>query len=401
MSNPRTLNFEALDFKALLRRNASGTLETRITIYRELETLEPVWRAIEGFGHASVFQSWAVFHAWATHIAPSEFATWFVIAVEDQTSARPLLLLPLSVKREGALKIIEGADLGVSDYFAPVIAAGFQPSESEMRRLWDDVRDAIPAGDILRLSKMPAMIGGVRNPLLDLHNVNGMRLSAAGVALDSNWQQWASDHIESKLLADMAARTRKLSKRGTVTFEVASEPQRALELFEHMSTQRAERHVAMARPNILARTSFAAFYKSLLSGGETGSPAIMAALSIDGEVIATGYGLVHDRRLHMIFPTFKGDRWRNYSPGMQLFLKTMEWAATNGMTYFDFTIGSEQFKFDLGAREMPLYEKLVALSPRGLRHAMLERLKRITRRHLARRTSKPTVARNAGGTAHG
>ena len=62
----------------------------------------------------------------------------------------------------------------------------------------------------------------------------------------------------------------------------------------------------------------------------------------------------------------------------------------NGFTYFDFTIGAESFKRDLGATERPLFEKMVALSPRGLPLIMSSHLKRVARH-------SPRVAQSALG----
>ena len=46
--------------------------------------------------------------------------------------------------------------------------------------------------------------------------------------------------------------------------------------------------------------------------------------------------------------------------------RTMEWAAENGLTYFDFTIGDEPYKQELGGRPLELVEVVQAGSLSGV-----------------------------------
>ena len=103
----------------------------------------------------------------------------------------------------------------------------------------------------------------------------------------------------------------------------------------------------------------------LVGPGATGATVIQALL-IDGEIIATGYGHVGNDAFHMIFPTFMADKWRNYSPGRHLFRKSMAWAAGQGLSYYDFTVGAEGFKRDFGSSEMQLFERYQALTLPGV-----------------------------------
>ena len=357
---------------------SAGTDTASITVFRDLVSLEPFWQRLETDGHATIFQTWAVFQAWVRHAAERQGLTWVVIGVM-RGETTPLMLLPLVVRRSNGLQIIEWADLGVSDFNGPVVARSFHPTAREMQRIWNRILDALPAGDLLHISKMPKFVTGQKNPLLSLPGVHRSSLSAYGTALDGDWNAWAKATIEPKLLKDIAARTRKLEKRGKVEFYVTSEAEQSTPSFDVMCAQRAQRHAAMQRQNILAQPGYRAFYQALFASAQGSGPALIARLTIDGDIIATGYGLADGKAFHMIFPTFKADGWRNYSPGLQLFVRTMQWAAENGYTYFDFTIGGESFKLGLGATERPLYEKAVALSPRGLPFVMANRLKRVVR----------------------
>ena len=362
-----------------LAKTASTASRASVEVFRDLAELEPVWRQLETQGHATVFQCWSVFQAWVRHIAVPQQITWVVIGLMNSQTRAPLMLLPLAVRRSNGLTVIEFADFGVSDFNSPVFADGFRPDANEMQRHWTKILDALPAGDLLHVAKIPHHINGQKNPMLALAGVRRMTLSAFGTPIGNDWEAFMRCSIEPALLKDIEKRTRKLEKRGQVKFEVTADREASQAAFEAMCVQRAERHAVMQRQNILARAETRNFYNALFDQPGCPGAAVVASLSIDEDIIATGYGLVRNNVFHMIFPTFKAGRWRNYSPGLQIFLRTMRWASENGITYFDFTIGAESFKLQFGATERPLYEKLVALSPRGVPAVMANQVKRVVR----------------------
>ncbi len=368
----------------------------RAAVYRELASLAPVWGQVERNGDQTVFQTFELFRAWVQRIAEPAGVDWLVVVLHDAKTAAPLLILPLMVVEQGPLKVIECADLGVADFNGPVVARGMVPSAVDMAAYWDVLKAALPPADLVRLSKLPARLGRARNPLVRLPNVHPMKLSNWKADLGRDFPVWLDSNVPEKLRADLAVRRRKLGKRGVITFKAAETEEEANRFFAQLLAERRERFEALGRRDLLADESYAAFYRSLIRPGEPESLAVMQALLVGGEIVATGYGLVYNEAFHMIFPGFAGKGWRNYSPGLQLFLASMEWAADQGLKHYDFTIGDEGFKRDLGAEEHPLYEKLAALSHRGRRTVYLDRLRRFVRRN-------PIIARafaRARGTYH-
>jgi CelD/BcsL family acetyltransferase involved in cellulose biosynthesis len=60
---------------------------------------------------------------------------------------------------------------------------------------------------------------------------------------------------------------------------------------------------------------------------------------------------------------------------MLLASRTMQWSAENGLTYYDFTIGNEDYKGRLGATANDLVEIITAGSWRGVPTVGAARLK--------------------------
>lgn len=359
----------------------SPTRQAEARLVETLDDAERLWRDMAADADSTVFQTWEVFQAWARTIAAGAQCRWFVSALLDARTRKPLLLLPLVLRTEDGLDVIESADLGVADFYAPVIARGFVPTAAEMECYWSLMKHTFPTADLLRLSKMPQRIGRSRNPLLLLPNVNTIKLTNLKTALEPDWQAWLIANVPEKIRHDIAVRRRKLGKRGNLRLVTAETGAEADRFFAAMLAQRQERYKALGRRDILDDPNCRHFYRSLIRPGERNSVGTMQALLVDNEIVATGLGLVYNDAFHMIFPAFAGNGWRNYSPGLQLFFFSLEWAAARGFSHYDFTIGDESFKRNLGAEEFPLYEKLVAISAHGRQVVYMDRFRRFIRRN--------------------
>jgi CelD/BcsL family acetyltransferase involved in cellulose biosynthesis len=347
-------------------RKSGGRTVYAVSLRRDLDQAmtEAAWLMRDG--RATVFQTPAFVSQWARTIGAARGTEFFLLEVRERASGRLVMLMPLVRRRAGGVIMIETPDFGLADYVGPLVSRDFSPTRRAMGRIWQQARAAVPPADIIRFVKMPARIAGKPNPLLRLAGIKPSSMTAWGAPLAAADTVWRNSVACAKRRADLDARWRKLNKRGRVEFRTARSLNEVEAFYGAMCAQRSERFATLNFPNCLAKPEIRRFYRSLLGSGEPGAPAVIQALTIDGEIIATGYGLVGNDAFHMIFPTFKAEGWRNYSPGMHLFRKSMEWSAGEGLTYYDFTVGAEGFKRDFGAREAPLYERYEALSARGL-----------------------------------
>lgn len=337
-----------------------------VAIRRDAAQALPVASALADDGAATVFQSPQWIAAFLSTIGKARNVAYFQVEVRDRKSGLNALIIPLILRQRRGYRILEMPDFGLADYVAPMVADGFRPTPRAMRRIWAQVRPLLPPADLVRFVKMPAMAGSVPNPLLGLSCVRRSQASAWGVPLPAAENAWESTLSCAKRRADLDARWRKLNKRGAVTFETAGSPDEIDRFFAELCRQRAERFSQFSFPNSLDHAEIRDFYRSLLEIRSGPSPAIIQALRVDGLIVAVGYALIGNGAYHMIFPTFQAEGWRNYSPGLHLFRKSMQWAAGQGLTYYDFTVGAEGFKRDFGAREHALHERYEALSLAGL-----------------------------------
>lgn len=272
--------------------------------------------------------------------------------------------LPLARWTSGHLTRLDAVDLGLADYVAPLVATDFAPTREEMNRLWQALLAQLPKADILYLGKIPPMIGARPNPLLLVSGLHRHRQRAWGTPLTEPPLDFTALGMPKKRSRELNNRWKRLANLGTLTFRIAETAAEKDEGFAVLCAQRTARFTAMGRPNALDSAEVRDFYRALLDGNDGRTGAVLQTLSVNDEIIACGLGLMTPDAFLMIFPTIGGEEWKPYSPGLQHFRKSMEWAAERGCRFYDFTLGSEAYKSEFGAIPTDLYE---IVAPRSLK----------------------------------
>ena len=138
----------------------------RIRRENSLDNLPTAWLALLENGVSSPFQTQSWLLPWYRIVGAQYSAKPLFVTVADARSGEPLMFFPLCIRPEGKLTIIEFPDLGVADYNAPLFAMHFEPDELQLRRILRGVFSSLPSADLLRLGKMPDMLGSRKNPLV-------------------------------------------------------------------------------------------------------------------------------------------------------------------------------------------------------------------------------------------
>lgn len=322
-----------------------------------------------------VFQRPEWIAAWlAAHAAtPLRLALVTVTRVGDGAVR---LVLPLMLERRHGTACWTALDDGVSDYNAPLFAPDFAPSAAVAARLWARIVEALPVGDLLLLEKMPAVVEGHRNPLIDLDGRLASRFRRHPLPLGGDLEAVRRRFHGH---AALARKRRKLGRRGRVDFEVLAGAE-ALPVLERLMRWRDRRYDGRATTDAL--------YRRLLLDGQLGR---VGVLRLDGAPIAGTFGIVDGDALRLLVLAFD-EAFAAWSPGRLVIDDMIAWAVEARFGEFDFTIGSEAYKFDFGVESEPLWEIRAPLRWRG---AM--------RLHLmdARRTAAGLVRRALPALARG
>lgn len=362
----------------------------RIRVAADPDAVAEEWRALETHGHATVFQTRAWLDPLLESAARAQGAAPLFVLVSDNATGAPQMLLPLCRRRQGAFSAIEFLDLGASDYNAPLLARGFDPSPPQFAALWSAIRAALPPADILRIDKSPATISGAPNPLAKLPFMHRLTLGAWSLRLPATRGDYERGVLGAHFRKELRRKRRRLSQDGAVVLHKSADAAEARVMLRDLAAMRRARYAALGRHDILVDAAFRAFYEALLARGE--GLAEIHALEVGGERVAALFGLRHAGAFHFILSGFAEGDWASKSVGTVAADCMIERAIAEELAAFDFTIGNAPYKRYFGATRQDLFGGAQALSLRALPEVAEKRLKGSLRTLLAPPPQKPAPA---------
>lgn len=348
------------------------------------------WQALETTGAATPFQARAWLLPWYRIVAPRFGAVPILVTVRDKASGRPLMFLPLCRRRDRGLSIIEFPDLGVSDYNAPILAAGFAPSEREIEALWRAICRALPSADLIRLDKVPETILDRPNPMARLTGLHRMGFSYWTAALPPDRETFDHQALTGTFRKELRRKRRRTEGRGPVSFAHAATVEQARAILDALVVQRRQRFEELGRTNILSDPTFLGFYEAVIFDNWAERFGDLSALMVGDEIAATMLALRHRGGHYLLMSGFDGEKWKSCSPGNVMIDAAITALIGEGMRCFDFTIGDEAYKQEFGAKPSALYYGKRSLSLFGVPLSLAGRLKAMLRDHL-----KPALAARA------
>ena len=329
-------------------------------------------------GHCTAFQHGYWLGAWyeAFHgVAP------LIAIITDTATGKDLAVVPMFSHVRRGIRVVEFADLGVSDYNAPILACDATMDAATVRATSAALVDALRAlpdrFDVLRLKKMPAYIGGKPNPLVALGRVGSCSLNGNLVLTGDDY---ASYQASIKRM-QMPRCWRVFSRHAGARFEIATEIDRAHEFLDVMDVQQQERMQQLGSRFVLNDDSHARFYREVARQGVAEGYAVVSALVCDEGVVATTLGVRYGATYFLLRIGHAGKSWANCSPGLLVTERTMAALHAQGVRRFDLSIGNHDYKRRFGAEPVPLTDVSVALSWRGLPYVLRDHAAQGLRRH--------------------
>ncbi|MCK1489481.1 GNAT family N-acetyltransferase [Bradyrhizobium sp. 180] len=303
--------------------------------------------------------------------------TPLIAVISDAATGKDIALVPMISHTRRGIRVVEFADLGVSDNNAPILSLDADAPDAISKALIDALR-ALPDGfDLLRLRKMPAQIGGKPNPLVSLGRIGSSSLNGNLVLMGDDYEAYQA----SIKRMQMPRCWRVFSRHAGARFEIAADIARAHELLDVMDVQQQARMRKLGSPFILNDETHARFYREVARQGVVEGYAVVSALVCDEGVVATSLGVRQDATYYLLRISHAGDSWSSCSPGLLVAERTMAALHAGGVRCFDLSIGNQDYKRRFGAQRVPLTDVSVALSWRGLPYAWRDHAAQGLRRH--------------------
>ncbi len=306
----------------------------------------------------SPFQRAAWLETWFGSFVSQKPTEICAATIEDAATGEPVFVLPLMVEHRGGVARLKAWDAGVSDYNGPVMSKSFSPTSGEMRKLWHDMLSALPKADLIEIEKLPSHIGERDNPMLDVEGCRESEFARHPLPLDENFENLAASRFNPSHRRTLAKKRKKLQNKGKLEFALLNgrEGRAALELVLDWRAKRfAEENEAEAAARV------ADFYRSLAAHTDI---VRVGRLTLDGQVIAGCFGTLTDKTFQLLAVAHNGE-FKNWSPGLLAIESSIAALCAKGVTVYDFTIGSEPYKFDFGVEVERLFEVKAPLTTKG------------------------------------
>lgn len=317
-------------------------------------------------GHRTAFQHGLWLGPW---YAAFDYLAPLIAVISDAATGEDIALVPMISHARRGIRVVEFADLGVSDNNAPILSLGAALDAAAMRAIGKALIDALralPDGlDLLRLKKMPAQIGGKPNPLMSLGRTGSSSLNGNLVLLGDDYESYQA----SIKRMQMPRCWRVFNRHAGARFEVATDVARAHELLDVMDVQQQARMQKLGLPFVLNDETHARFYREVAREGLAEGYAVVSALVCDEGIIGTSFGVRQGATYYLLRISHGGDSWSSCSPGLLVIERTMAALHAKGVRRFDLSIGNQDYKRRFGATRAPLTDVSVALSWRGLPYA--------------------------------
>lgn len=268
-------------------------------------------------------------------LAPAHAVEAHILVGRDRSSQQLQLVLPM-IKTGTS---VEYAFLGVTDYACPIMRRGALTGGGA------GAGDIIPALGGSALDIAPVRLEHVAEWRM-LLGVDPKPLPFKAHAMPVGPD--GTRHLSGRRRNDLARKARRL---GRLQLEMVVGP--AIDdAFAEARTFRRGRF----EDDPLQTVHGLAFYRDVAARGHLSGLSRTFRLSHEGRTVAVLFGLLDESWFRYIILACNYERYADFSPGLLIFERVIEQWAKEGGAAFDFTIGDEPYKRELGCTSIQMFQ---------------------------------------------
>jgi CelD/BcsL family acetyltransferase involved in cellulose biosynthesis len=323
------------------------------------------WNRMQVYGIATPFQNAHWQSIWYGTFGGTPGIEPLLVAVRDRRSGRDVLLLPLIRRRLGSMSVIEFADLWATDYNAPLIAPATPVTVEYAHAVWEQVQNALPKADLIRLTKMPLEAGSRSNPLAMLGGARPSKYTGYAIDLPERWDDYIGS-LKKDVRNLLKRRWRRFTEDEKAGLRWIEDPDEGLRTLRTLQAQQTARLASRGVRHIFDDPTCIAFYERLVVKGLRNGSTKMTALVAENEIVATFLAVANAKHCTLIRTSQTTDkRWASLGLGKLIIERSMHALHERGIRRFDLSIGEYQYKHDFQVAPVPLFDLEVAQTWRG------------------------------------
>lgn len=333
-----------------------------VAVEPSFDFASPEYAALFAASAASAFQHPLWLQSLYAKLLGSNNATPLVITVRhaDRSLA---MVLPLVKRRYAALRVVEFADLRVSDFVAPVANAEDFDAVLADAAAVTRLRALLRPYDLLRIGKLDDA-GLPMHRLFGIREAGRMATNAYAVPLEGDFDAWRAKYLNRSYAKELDKKARQLDRKGRVEFGCVTAPADIIESFAALKIFRRDRFELNGGGELLQVPEYFDFYSSVGLAAD-GKFARIYRLSLDGMPIGVAMGLAHRGSFLVIMVGFTQTEFKNQSVGSLMLQQLARDCIARGETLLDFTIGDEPYKLIFGAKPRPMLQMMRSGSALG------------------------------------
>ncbi len=218
----------------------SSSVPKRILMTSDILELAHFWPRSGQVGTARcyAFQCADILELNQQTVAAARGAKSYFFAVTNGDD-EPLALFPLSIERRKLIRVLTFVDGGLSNYNAPVVFPPICEWEAgDIVSVWSALQRILQP-DLVKLEKVPNVIGDLPNPLKYLH-LSAEGISAHTMSLSGTWEGLS---VRLPKRSTLKRASVGLGKIGTVKFDLAETVDQYDQFVEAMIGQKTTRYL--------------------------------------------------------------------------------------------------------------------------------------------------------------
>ena len=327
---------------------------------------------------ASPFQSMAWLDAWYASFTDDIEPVLVEVCADGVLALR----LALIIRRIAGQRVLQFADLGVTDFNAPVLGPAAPTSIIEANALWQNIADALPDVDLVDFRKMPPSIDGRPNPLALVTGSSPCPLSGHRITFGNDWDAYHFG-LEKHARKEIERSWRVFQKTPDAQFVRLRDVASAQRVIDFLDRQQRARLEDIGDAFHLDRPGEAQFYRHDLAARLASGEVIVTALMSGDEIVAALYGIAQPTSTVFLRIANAGSAWSKVSPGRLIVHRTLHHLHETGVREVDLSIGDYDYKRRMGPVATPLTDLILALSWKGRASAVRHRAVTVMRRYPA------------------
>lgn len=310
---------------------------------------------------ATAFQSPYWLHTFYETLCPAVDAEPLIITVREPGSGELVIVMPMVRKSVSFAKILQPADLGITDYNQPIVHPTLFEELVEDKELKSDLFDALHPFDLLLFRK-------VRSDSLDISRLfdGAVKIPGDSAAHDlpmhgtmDDWRQTLSKSTRKGL----GRKKRSVEKDiGPFTLRTLLDEKEIEAAFEMLRLERGKKYP----DDLLSKQAYYDFYLKIAKEKAASGEAVTIVGEINGNMVTVDFGLCQNGRHMFILGALDStDEFSKYSLGILAMVDIMESRKALGIEMFDYTTGDEDYKATFRTIPVPMHHYMVSNGPVG------------------------------------